>query len=375
MRVTLADLASQYRSIKAEIDAAVTEVLESGHLVLGPFVERLEAEIAAYCGAAHAVAVNSGTDALLLALRAQGIGPGDEVITTPFTFVATVEAIVHAGATPVFADIDPATFNLSPAAAAERITSRTRAIMPVDLFGQMADREAFSALRERHGLAIIWDSAQAIGAEFGGKPIGAFADAATLSFFPTKNLGAYGDGGMVLTNDAAVAERVRRYRFHGSGGGYLYSEVGYCSRLDAMQAAILHVKLGRLNEWNEARRSHAAAYRALLADAAVVLPPVDPRAKHTYHQFTLRSQQRDALKKRLAAAGVDCGIYYPLALHLQEAYARWGHGEGDYPEAERACREVLSIPVHPGLTEEQLGYVADAIRAFARSESLATSRT
>lgn len=375
MRVPLADLASQYQSIKDEIDAAITEVLSSGHVVLGPVVERLEAEIAAYCGAAYGVAVNSGTDALLLALLALGIGPGDEVITTPFTFVATVEAILHAGATPVFADIDPQTFNLSPASVAERITSRTRAIMPVDLFGQMADRDAFLALRAQHRLAIIWDSAQAIGAQFGGRPIGAFPDAATLSFFPTKNLGAYGDGGMVLTNDPEVRERVRRYRFHGSGGGYLYSELGYCSRMDALQAAILLVKLRRLDEWNDLRRHHADIYREALAGSGVTLPSTDRRARHTYHQFTVRSPRRDELKAHLSELGIDSGVYYPLALHLQEAYARWGHGPGDFPEAERASREVLSLPIHPGLTDDQVRYVAEAVRAFHCAERFAASST
>ncbi len=374
MKVPLADLAHQVRSMRGEIDAAIGEVLDSGHFILGPVVEKLEAEVAAYCGAVHAVAVNSGTDALLLALLAHGIGRGDEVITTPFTFVATVEAILHAGATPVFADIDPATFNLSPAAAAEKITPRTRAIMPVDLFGQMADRDALGELRQRHGLAVIWDGAQAIGAEFEGQPVGHFGDTTTLSFFPTKNLGAFGDGGMVLTNDAAVAERLRNLRFHGSGGGYVYSAVGYCSRLDALQAAILRVKLRHLDAWNDSRRAHAAAYRRLLADADVTLPSVDARAKHTYHQFTLRCRHRDELKRHLAAAGVDSGVYYPLALHLQEAYACLGHKPGDFPEAERACREVLSIPVHPDLTEAQVAHVAASVLAFGAAELLASAQ-
>lgn len=364
MRVGLADLVQQYHAIREEMDAAIREVLESGQFVLGPGVEQLEEEIAAFCGARFGVGVNSGTDALLLSLVAQGIGPGDEVITSPFTFVATVETIALAGATPVFADIDPRTFNLCPERAAAAITPRTRALMPVDLFGQMADRTAFCELAERHGLTLIWDAAQAIGATFDGRPLGAFPGAATLSFFPTKNLGACGDGGMVLTNDEALRDRLRQYRFHGSGGGYYYARIGYCSRLDRIQAAILRVKLKRLPAWNEARRRHAERYRQRLADSPLTLPYCDPRAGHIYHQFTIRHPRRDALKTCLRESGVDTGVYYPLPLHLQEAYAYLGGKPGDHPAAERASQEVLSLPVHPELTESQIDYVADLIRRF-----------
>lgn len=368
MRVTLADLPQQHLPLRQEIEAAIREVLDSGQFILGPAVTALEQEIAAYTGASHAVAVNSGTDALLLALVAHGIGPGDEVITTPFTFVATVEAIHHCGARAVFADIDPRTFNLCPARTAERIGPKTRAIMPVDLFGLMADRQAFLSLRERHGVVLVWDSAQAIGATTCGKPVGAFPDTSTLSFFPTKNLGAVGDGGMVLTNDAEIAQRVVRFRFHGSGGGYFYDDIGYCSRLDTVQAAVLRVKLRYLEGWNAARKAHAAIYHERLA-GVVDLPHEAPGATHTYHQFTIRHPRRDALRQFLKERGIDSGIYYPRALHMHPAYTYLGYREGDFPESERAAAEVLSLPVHPGLTDEHIVYVADSVRRFVESES------
>lgn len=368
MKVGLVDLVHQYRSIQPEIDSAIREVLDSGQFVLGRQVSSLEEEIADYCGAKHAVAVNSGTDAILLALVAQGIGPGDEVVTSPFTFVATVEAICLAGATPVLADIDPATFNLCPVKVAEAITPRTRALMPVDLFGQMADRSAFIGLAEKYHLKLVWDSAQAIGALFDGRPLGAYPGCSTLSFFPTKNLGAYGDGGMVLTDDPDVRDRLIQYRFHGSGGGYVHTRVGYCSRLDALQAAILRAKLPRLCCWTEMRRKHADSYARLLADSGSRLPFTDSRAHHIFHQYTIRHTHRDQLKRFLKDNEVDSGIYYPLALHLQEAYTGLGGKPGDFPEAERATAEVLSIPIHPDLSEEQIEYVASLIRQFESRE-------
>lgn len=368
MRVGLADFKKQYAALKDEMDAAVAGVLETGGYILGPNVEALEEEIAAYSGAKYGVGVNSGTDALLLSLLVHGIQPGDEVITSPFTFVATAEAIALVGARPVFADIDPRTFNLCPEATANAITPRTRAIMPVDLFGQMADRTAFVELAEQHGLTLIWDAAQAIGSTFDGKPLGGFPGSATLSFYPTKNLGAYGDGGMVLTNDEKVRDNLRQYRFHGSGGGYYYKKIGYCSRLDAMQAAVLRVKLKHLDGWTAARQRNADRYRELLTDACVTLPYVAPNigAGHTYHQFTVRAPQRNALQAHLKANGIDSGIYYPLSLHLQEAYAFLGYRVGDFPVSERVTEEVLSLPIHPDLTDEQIGYVAEQIYAFDR---------
>jgi dTDP-4-amino-4,6-dideoxygalactose transaminase len=364
LTVALADLTAQYRSIRTEVDAAIKQVLDEGRFILGPVVEELEREIALYCGAPHGVAVNSGTDALLLALAALGVGPGDEVITTPFTFVATIEAIAHLGATPVFADIEPATFNLCPARAECKVTERTKVVMPVDLFGQPADREGFAALAERHGVHLVYDAAQAIGSLYDDRPVGAYGSAATLSFFPTKNLGAYGDGGMVLMASDEVAERVRTLRFHGSGGGYAYREIGYCSRLDALQAAILRVKLRYLDRWTSARRSHAALYAERLAGAGCVLPQSMPRVSHTFHQFTIRHPERDRLRAHLAEADVQSGIYYPSPLHTQQAYRHLGYREGELPEAERACREVLSLPVHPDLTAEQIEHVCEAVLAF-----------
>ncbi len=364
MKVTLADPVKQYYHIQSEVDAAIRAVMESGGFILGPQVERLEQEVASFSGAKFGVGVNSGTDALLLSLAAQGIGPGDEVITSPFTFVATVEAIVLAGAIPVFADIDSRSYNLSPEKAADAITPRTRAIMPVDLYGQMADRTAFCSLAEKHGLALIWDAAQAIGCAFGGRPLGDFPGTSTLSFYPTKNLGACGDGGMVLTNDEGIRDRLLQYRFHGSGGGYIYERVGYCSRLDALQAAILRVKLRHLPAWNETRRSNAERYRSLLEGACVTLPHLDSRAHHIYHQFTLRCPRRDALQAYLKENGVASGVYYPLTLHLQKAYTSLGGKPGDFPVSERATQEVLSIPVHPELTDEQIVYTAKLIRSF-----------
>ena len=364
MRITLGDVTAQYRTIKDEIDTAIREVVESGQFILGEKVAQIEEEIAAFSGARYAVGVNSGTDALLLALRALGIQPGDEVVTTPFTFVATAETIALVGARPVFADIDPRTFNLDPEHAAAAITPKTRAIMPVDLYGQMADRDAFCALAEKHGMAVIWDSAQAIGARFNDQPLGSFPGAATLSFYPTKNLGAYGDGGMILTNDEAVRDRLLQLRYHGSGGGYYYTQVGYCSRLDALQAAILSAKLKHLPEWNERRRANAREYFRLLQDTCSVVPYCDPRAYHTYHQFTIRHSRRDELREYLKQHGVDAGVYYPRPLHMQEAYAWLGYRQGDFPHAERAATEVLSIPVYPELRRDQLEYVAQLIRDF-----------
>ena len=364
MKVALGEVTKQYRAIQDEVDSAIQEVLNSGQFILGETVAAFEEETARYCGCKYAVGVNSGTDALLLAVVALGIGAGDEVITTPFTFVATIEAITLAGARPVFVDIDPQTYNLDPALVAAAITPRTAAIMPVDLYGQMADRDALVSLAQQHGLGLIWDSAQAIGSKFNDRPIGAFPGSSTLSFYPTKNLGAYGDGGMALTNDEGVRDRLRQYRFHGSGGGYIYARVGYCSRLDAIQAAVLRVKLRYLDRWTQKRRAHAQRYCELLADGPIAVPYTDPRAYHTFHQFTIRHPRREALKAYLQEHGIASGVYYPLALHLQEAYSGLGYREGSFPEAERATQEVLSIPVYPELSDDQIEYVAERIRKF-----------
>jgi dTDP-4-amino-4,6-dideoxygalactose transaminase len=297
------------------------------------------------------------------------VGAGDEVITSPFTFVATVEAISLLGAKPVFADIDPLTFNLDPADAERKITDKTRAILPVHLYGQPADIGRFSRLAESHDLRLIWDGAQAIGSEYDGKSIGAYPDALTLSFYPTKNLGGAGDGGMIVTSDGELAEKVRYLRFHGSAGSYSYKYVGYCSRLDEIQAAILRVKMPHLKAWNEARRRNARAYRGLLGDLEIELPTEAVNCKHTYHQFTIRSTRRDELKNYLKSLDIDTGVFYPTPLHLEEAYRYLGCTEGDYLEAEKACREVLSLPVFPELTADQLRYVATSIRSFLTDRS------
>ncbi|MDQ2799485.1 MAG: DegT/DnrJ/EryC1/StrS family aminotransferase, partial [Armatimonadota bacterium] len=336
--------------------------------ILGDQVSTLEAEIAALCGAERGLGVNSGTDALLLSLLALGVGPGDEVITTPFTFVATAETICLAGATPVFADIDPQTFNLDPEQAAAKITKKTKAILPVYLFGQLADMTRFSRIAKEHNFSIVGDAAQAIGATHQDKPIGAWSELSTLSFFPTKNLGACGDGGMILTDRADLAEKVRLLRFHGSGGGYYYHEIGYCSRLDELQAALLRVKAKRLHDWNEARRRNAARYQEQLSEleGQILLPQTQSGNRHIYHQYTMRvpNGRRTDLQKHLAARGVQSAVYYPLSLHLQPAYQRLNYKLGDLPHSEQATEEVLSLPVHPDLSAAQIEYAAECVRAF-----------
>ena len=364
MRVPMADLKGQYQEIKSELDSAVLAVMANCQFGLGDNVKALEQEIANLCGAKYGIAVASGTDALILALCASGIKEGDEVITTPFTFVATTEAIALVGAKPVYVDIDPETFNIDSTKIEDKITSRTKAILPVHLYGQVADVTAIGKIAQRHGLRVIYDGAQAIGSETQGKAVGKFGDAVTLSFFPTKNLGAAGDGGMVLVNDEELAEMLRVLRFHGSGGTYAYRYVGYCSRLDEIQAAVLRTKLPHLGKWTDARRKNAEEYRSLLADITVKLPEAKPSNKHVYHQFTVRCSERDQLKEYLKSREIDTGIYYPSPLHLEEAYRYLGYGPGDFPEAERACREVLSLPVFPELTDQQLAHTADSIRSF-----------
>ena len=367
----MADLGSQYRRIKAEVEPLLHEVLEGGRYVLGKHVAALEEEIAALCHARHAIGVNSGTDALKLTLRAIEIRPGDEVITTPFTFVSTAEVVVLLGAKPLFVDIDPFTYNMDPDQVEDAITPRTRAILPVDLYGQSAEMRALREIADRHGLWLIEDAAQAIGATHYEQPIGAFAHATTLSFFPTKNIGGAGDGGMVITNDETIARKVRSLRVHGMNGGYYYEDIGYTSRLDEIQAVILRVKLRYLREWTERRRYHATLYRTLFADANLQLPAVAPYNYHVYHQFTVRHPQRDLLREHLRERGVESAVYYPLPLHLQPAYRFLGYEVGAFPHAERAAKEVLSIPVHSELTEDQIAFVGEAVLEFAQAEVVA----
>jgi len=369
MKVPLADLQAQHHALQPELTAAFEQVMAACDFGgLGANTAAFEQEIAELCGARFGLGVNSGTDALLLSLLALGVGPGDEVVTAPFTFFATAETISLTGATPIFADIDPQTFNLDPDGVEAKITEKTKVILPVHLFGQLADVTRFAEIAKRYGLKLLYDGAQAIGASFQSQPLGAFGDASTLSFYPTKNLGACGDGGMILTDSEEIAARVKRLRFHGSGGGYFHQQIGYCSRLDGMQAALLRVKARRLHDWNDARRRNAALYHELLQGLAthLVLPCAESGQRHIYHQYTVRilDGQRDALQKRLAASEVQSAVYYPLSIHRQEAYLSLGHQEGAFPESERATREVLSLPVHPDLSPAQVGFAASCVRSF-----------
>jgi dTDP-4-amino-4,6-dideoxygalactose transaminase len=360
------DLTAEYEEIRGELDAAVARVLRSGSFILGREGEALEAELAAYCGCREAVGLASGTDALHLALRALGIGHGDEVIVPAFTFIATAEAVSYVGATPVFCDVDPRTFTLDPKRAEEAITPRTRALLPVHLYGLPADLETLGALAARHGLALIEDAAQAVGAERAGRRAGSVGLAGCLSFYPTKNLAAYGDAGMLVTSDAGLAARVRRLRNHGARNRYRHEEVGFNSRLDELQAAILRVKLRRLDDWTGRRRRIAAAYRAALADTPLTLPVEPAGCRHVYHQYTVRAPERDRLHQALNAAGIRSMIYYPIPLHRQPAYAALSYAEGSLPETERAAREVLSLPCYPQMTDAQVAGVATAVREALR---------
>ncbi len=359
------DLATQYTTIGGEVRDAVIKVMASQRFVLGSEGAALESEIAELCGAKHGVGVASGTDALILALRAAGVGAGDEVILPPFTFVATGSAVSALGATPVFADIKPDTFNIDADEIASHITPRTRAILVVHLYGLAADMDAIRETAKRHAIPIVEDNAQAIGATYKGKPTGALGDVACISFYPTKNLGAYGDAGMIVTNSAEMGARLRTLRNHGQSSRYSSVEPGWNSRLDEIQAAILRVKLRYLREWERARRSHAATYAKLLAPVSIVRTPNIPAGyEHVFHQYTIRAPRRDELQKFLNERKIGNAVYYPVPLHLQPIYARLGHGRGAFPEAERTSDEVLSLPMFPELREEQVQRVAEAIAEF-----------
>jgi dTDP-4-amino-4,6-dideoxygalactose transaminase len=373
MQVPLLDLTAQYRTVADAVQAAVQRVIDEQRFILGPVVEAFEEEVARALGVDHAVGCASGTDALLLGLRAADAGRGDEVVTSPFTFFATAGAIHNVGARPVFADIHADTFNLDPAAAAAAVSERTRAVIPVHLFGQMAEMEAFRAIGDRTGAAIIEDAAQSIGARQshgGGEWIttGTLGDSCAFSFFPSKNLGAFGDAGMVVTNDTATAERLRKLRVHGGRQMYHHEEVGYNSRLDALQAAVLSAKLPYLEAWSEARRGHAAFYDQALGDLdGVTTPVIRPGNESIYNQYTIRVHEarRAALVDHLRDHGIGHAIYYPLPLHLQECFAYLGYRRGDFPVAERAADEVLSLPVYPELSEGQREHVVRCIRDFS----------
>ena len=367
MAVPLLDLRAQHAAIRDEVVSAVMGVVDSQLFILGPAVEALEHQVAEISRTKFAIGCASGTDALLLALRALDIGRGDEVITTPFTFFATAGTIHNVGATPVFVDIEPESYNISPEAVAAAITPKTKAVIPVDLFGQMAAIEEVAAVAK--GLPVIEDAAQSIGARRAidgeWRMAGEVATMGTLSFFPSKNLGGYGDGGMIVTQDQALATRLRRLRVHGGAKQYFHDEVGYNSRLDALQAAVLSAKLPHLAKWSAKRRENAKYYSEALAGIdGICTPTIDPRNESIFNQYTIRAQRRDDLQAHLKGKGIGTAIYYPLPLHLQPCFAYLGYREGSCPESERASNEVLSLPIYPELTRSQLDEVVDAVRSF-----------
>jgi dTDP-4-amino-4,6-dideoxygalactose transaminase len=356
------DLAAQYAAIGAEVRAAVEKVLASQQFILGREGAELEREIATLCGVAYGIGVASGTDALILALRACGVNPGDEVILPTFTFVATGSAVSALGAKPVFADIRPDTYNIDVAEIERRITSRTRAIIVVHLYGLAADVDPILSLARAKNLPVIEDNAQAIGATYKARHTGSLGDAACISFYPTKNLGAYGDAGMVVTNSAELETRLRILRNHGQTGKYFSSEPGWNSRLDEIQAAVLRVKLRHLPDWQRARQAHAEEYHRLFSAAAGVATPMAPDGcEHVYHQYTIRLERRDVVQRQLSERKIGSSVYYPVPLHLQPLYASLGHKRGDFPHAERAAQEVLSLPMYPELRNDQIARVAETV--------------
>lgn len=394
MKVPLLDLQAQYQGIKSEVDAAVAAVMASQHFILGPKVQECEAAVARYSGCAHGIGVSSGTDALLVCLMAEGIGPGDEVITSPYTFFATVGSIARVGATPVFVDIDPTTYNLDPAGVAAKITARTKAVIPVHLYGQTADLDPILRLAQERQIVVIEDAAQAIGAEYHGRRAGSMGHYGCLSFFPSKNLGAAGDGGMVVTNDPGRAEKLMRLRAHGSKPKYYHQLIGGNFRLDALQAAVVSAKLPHLDDWTVARQHNALRYDRLFAESGLRIAdssqydrehpyarsrsssaaggtePVDlylPKVafdRHIFNQYVIRTQRRDALRSALEGRGIGTEIYYPVPMHLQECFAYLGLKQGAFPESERAANETVALPVYPEVTDEQARYVVQCVREF-----------
>lgn len=367
MQVPMLDLTEQYSSLRSDVIEALDKVMSSSQFILGPNVKKLESDIAEYSRVAHAIGCANGSDAIHIALQALGVGPGDEVITTPFTFFATGGAIVRAGAKPVYVDIDPVTFNIDPAKIEEAITDKTKAIIPVHLYGQMADMERIAEIAKKHNLSVVEDAAQAIGAKHNGKTVGELGSAATYSFFPTKNLGAYGDGGMIVTNNDEAAENCRVIRVHGSKPKYYHHVLGYNSRLDELQAAVLNIKFPHLDKWSELRREKAQMYTSLLKEKVgdLVVTPVEKEGNyHVFHQYTIRVENRDELQQYLKDQGVQTMIYYPLPLHVQPVFKDLGYKEGDLPLAEKAANEALSLPMFPELKTEQQEYVVAKIAEF-----------
>jgi len=371
MQVPLLDLKPQFQELKAEIMAEINAVCESQMFILGSKVDKLEQELAAYCQSPFSCGVSSGSDALLMALMVENIGPGDEVITTPFTFFATVGAISRVGATPVFADVDPVTFNICPKAIEAQINERTKAIIPVHLFGQSVDMDPIMALAKKHDLIVIEDACQAIGAEYKGKRVGSIGDYGCFSFFPSKNLGCFGDGGLVTTNTAKRNELLKFFRNHGMNPRYFHKFIGGNFRLDALQAVVLSVKLKHLDAWSAARQHNADDYRQLftsagLTDGRIVLPGVAPYAtRHIYNQFSIlvKDGKRDQLKQKLQEAGIGCDIYYPVPLHCQECFSELGYEPGEMPVSEQAAKEIMALPIYPETTHEQREYVVATIAA------------
>ena len=364
--IPLVDLKAQYASIKAEIDGAIAEVVESCQFILGPKVEAFETDFAAYCQSRFAFGVNSGTSAVHLALLAAGVGPGDEVITVSYTFVATVTGILYTGATPIFVDIDPLTCNIDPAKIEAAITPRTKVIMPVHLYGTCADMDPIFDIARRHKLIVVEDAAQAVGAEYKGRRAGSMGELASFSFYPGKNLGAYGEAGAVVTSNQRYVDVIKQLRDHGQSAKYLHERVGYNYRMEAIQGAVLGVKLKHLDGWTTARRHHAKAYSEALSDSGLRLLREPAACKSVYHIFPLFTEQRDELCEHLAADGISSGIHYPIPVHMQRGFSNLGYKEGDLPQTERVCDEVLSLPMYPELADETVLQIADSVRQFCR---------
>ena len=364
MKVPLLDLKRQYATIKDEIDMAVHEVLDKTQFILGEKVKDFEEHIAQYCECKYAVGVASGTDALLLALRACGVGPGDEVIIPDFTFIATSNVISRLGATPVFVDIDRDTYNMDPNLIERKINKKSKAIIPVHLFGQCVDMDPLLEICKKHKVKVVEDAAQAIGAEYKGKKAGSMGEIGCFSFFPSKNLGAAGDGGMITTNDENLAEMVRKLRVHGATQKYFHSMIGYNSRLDTLQAAILDVKLRYLDQWSDKRNQKASLYDEAFQKMDVEIPKVESFNRHIYHQYTIAVKKRDQLKEHLLKNQIGCSVYYPLPLHLQECFKSLGYKEGDLPVSEERSQQVISLPIFPELTQQEQEFVVKTIREF-----------
>lgn len=363
MNVPLLDLVAQYEEIKPEMDAAIQRVISSGYFILGPEVKAAEEEVAAYLGVDFGIGVASGTDALLLALRALNIGPGDEVILPAYSFFATVGVILHVGATPVFVDVDAQDYCIDIAQTRAAVTENTKALIPVHLYGQSADMDAINEIAKENNLSVIEDNAQAFGAEYKGKKTGSLGDIGCISFFPSKNLGAYGDAGMVVTNNPELAEKMKMLRVHGWKKKYFPEVLGYNSRLDAIQAAVIRTKLPHIDRWNDGRRKVAHQYSAALADVANLQTPYEaPNRKHVYHLYILQVPNRDELQAHLNEAGIGTSVYYPQPLHLAEPCKAYGYKEGDFPVAEKASAETVAIPVYPEMSAEQIEYVVNAVK-------------